>query len=413
MSSLIVILPPTPAAAATPCEVVISDEAARVMRHAEAPVALLPAAPGAEIVAVVPAHKLSWHRLKLPRGTLERGYFQEKSAPRLRSVLEGLLEDRVLDEPAQLHFALEPQARAESPVWVAACDRAWLHAWLTLLEQAGRPVTRIVPELAPPAADAPAATLHVTGTPDHPQLLHSGPGGVALLPLTAATAALLAGPDAGGAASVVAEPGVAALAEQHLQRPVTLQTRPQRAMAAAQSPWDLAQFDLLRTRRTRARKRLSTLAATLLHAPQWRAARWAALLLAAVNLAGLLGLAWKEQSAQAAKRSAIRDILTATFPDVRVIVDAPRQMDRALADLQRQSGSASHADLETMLAQFQGAAANAPGPSAIEFIAGELQLKGLDPAAASLANVSARLQARGYNARWSDNTLIIRQEATP
>ena len=45
---------------------------------------------------------------------------------RLRSILEGLLEDRLLDDPAQLHFALQPGARAGSPVWVAVCDRSWL-----------------------------------------------------------------------------------------------------------------------------------------------------------------------------------------------------------------------------------------------------------------------------------------------
>ncbi len=415
MSTLIVILPPAPPSTAATCEVVLTDEERRVLRHSEAPLAVLPPANGAEIVAVVPVQKLSWHRLKLPKGTLQRGPFQERNAPRLRSVLDGLLEDRVLDEPGALHYALEPQASADAPVWVAVCERAWLQAWLGALEQAGRPVSRIVPELAPPgdAATAPAS-IHVTGSPDSPQLLLSGAEGVTLLPLTAATAALAGGPPGEGAPGpVLAEPAVAALAEQHFQRAVTLQTRPQRAAAAAQSAWDLAQFDLQRTRGTRLRKRLSGLSATLLHAPQWRPARLALVLLLAVNLTGVLALAWKEQAAQAAKRAAILEILTRTFPDVRVVIDAPRQMARAVADLQRQSGASSTADLETLLAHYSAAAPGAPVASAIDFADGKLQLKGLDPEAAPLAQVVSRLRAQGYRARWQENTLVITPEANP
>lgn len=415
MSTLIVILPTPLPSAATLCEVVITDAQRTVLRHTEAPLSVLPAVPGAEIVAVVPVQRLSWHRIRLPKGTLQRGPFQERNAPRLRSVLDGLLEDRVLDEPAQLHYALEPQATSDAPVWVAVCERAWLQAWLAALEQAGRPVTRIVPELAPPPDDAPAAiTLQVTGSPEQAHLLHSGPEGVTLLPLTAATVALLAGQDPGETAPpLLAEPGVAAVAEQYFQRPATLQTRPQRAAAAAQSAWDLAQFDLQRTRGTRLRKRLSGLSTTLLRAPQWRAARWAVVVFVAVHLAGVLALAWTERSAQAAKRAAIRGILTETFPDVRVVIDAPQQMARALADLQRRSGTASSADLETMLAHYQAAAPNAAVAAGIEFAGGELQLKGLDPAAAALADVVSRLRARGYGARWQDTTLVIRPETRP
>jgi general secretion pathway protein L len=71
-------------------------------------------------------------------------------------------------------------------------------------------------------------------------------------------------------------------------------------------------------------------------------------------------------------------VLVTTFPEVRVVVDAPLQMARALADLQRQSGTAASADLETLLVQYQAATPNTPAPAAIEFIAGELQIKALD-----------------------------------
>ena len=121
------------------------------------------------------------------------------------------------------------------------------------LEQAGRPVARIVPEMAPPAANAALApVLLVTGTPDHAQLVCCSGLGVTVLPLTSASVALLTQAHLGDSPlPVVAEPAVAEVAEQHFNGRVSLQTGPQRAVAAAQSGWDLAQFDLLRTRGTR------------------------------------------------------------------------------------------------------------------------------------------------------------------
>jgi len=413
MSSLIITLPPSAPTAATVCSTVWTEDGQTVKRQLDAPLALLPDTPGAEVVAVVPVSQLSWHRLEFPKGTLERNFFQEGNTARLRSVLEGLLEERILDEPAQLHFAIEPQARAGTPAWVAACDRAWLNAWLAALEQAGRPVSRIVPELEPRAADGPDATvLHVLGTPDQAHLVFNNAHGVTALPLGHSSLALVA--QARGDAlppPVVAEPAVAELAEQHFQGRVSLQTGAQRALAAAQSAWDLAQFDLLRTRGTRTRKRLATLSSTLLRAPQWQPARWALVALAVVNLAGLQLWAWKEQSALAAKRVALRSILTTTFPEVRVVVDAPLQMARSLADLQRQSGAASSADLETMLGLFQAAAPEIPPPAAIEFVASELRLKLLEPAAA--AGAGTRLQAQGYSAALDGDRVVLKQERRP
>ena len=84
-----------------------------------------------------------------------------------------------------------------------------------------------------------------------------------------------------------------------------------------------------------------------------------------------------------------------------------------MADLQRQSGAASNADLETILGQFQAASPGIPGPAAIDFIAGEVFLKGLDPALPALAEASPRLQAQGYATRWEGNNLAIQPERRP
>ena len=415
MTTLIVTLPEPLPAPSVACAYATTGDGTSVARHGEAALSLLTAPAGAELVVVVPIQQLSWHRLELPRGTLQRTLFTDADAPRLRAVLDGLLEDRVLDDPALLHFALMPHAKEGAPVWVCSCNRAWLHAWVGALEQAGLPVARIVPEMAPPPAHDPNAIgLWLTGAPDAARLVTSGPHGVIQLPLSGT----LADPVLPQAAlqimeSVTTDPAVAELAEHLFSGRVDLQTPAQRAVRAAQTEWDLAQFDLLRNRRTRVTKYLSTLGHTLAQAPQWRAARWGVLALVVVQLLGLQAWAWKEQAAQAAQRATIRAILTDTFPDVRVVVDAPAQMQRALADLQRQSGAASSADLETILGQFQAAAPGAPAPAAIDFIAGSVLLKGLDPNAPVLADASPRLQAQGYLARWEGNNLAIQPEGRP
>ena len=104
MSSLIVLLPTVPDNASSEFNYVLTDDGQTVRSHGSAPAALLPARGDTEVVAVVPVERLSWHRVDLPKGT-------SSGSPRLRAVLEGLLEDRLLDEPETLHFALQPQAR--------------------------------------------------------------------------------------------------------------------------------------------------------------------------------------------------------------------------------------------------------------------------------------------------------------
>ena len=140
MSTLIVFLSPPGAPPAADYRYALTLDGHAVTDHGSVPLALLPhtGRTGGDVVAVVPARALSWHRVTLPKGT-------GANSPRLRAVLEGLLEERLLDDPAALHFALEPGHRPGQPVWVAACNRAWLQASVLALESANRPVARIVP----------------------------------------------------------------------------------------------------------------------------------------------------------------------------------------------------------------------------------------------------------------------------
>lgn len=408
MSTLIICLPPAAHTAATAYDYALTPDGRTLTGHATVPSALLPAAErGGEVLAVLPASQMSWHSIELPKGI-------GAGSPRLRAILENLLEDRLLDEPGQMHLALAPGAVSGTPVWVAACDREWLRGHLQALEASGRPVTRIVPEFAP---EAGALQLHIVGEADLPFMVVTGQAvsGVMFLPLGSAGLALVqqvpSDPDAADEELLImAEPAVAGLAEHLLQRKVSLLTRQQRWLDASRSPWDLAQFDFTNTSRTRTVKRLSSVGREILQAPGWRPARWGAAVLVLANLAGLNAWAWKEQSALQMRRKAIETTLTQTFPQVRVVVDAPLQMEREVAALRQATGAASGRDLEAILAALGSATSADKTASAIEFSAGEARIKGLQLSTQDAGDLSVRLRGKGYVVRLEGDTAVIRQD---
>ncbi|MDD5031393.1 MAG: type II secretion system protein GspL [Rhodoferax sp.] len=422
---LIITLPLQPADPSALLDCVQSPHGSTLGSYVRTALALLPASDKqTEVVALVPLAALSWHQVQLPVGSLQRSMRADRTT-RLRTILDGLLEDQLLDEPAAMHLALQPQAQAGSPVWVAACDKAWLGAALAALAQAGYQVTRIVPESSPQAlADA----IEVTGeaeqawvagllrSPDaasQTPAAASAPEGMAgthvLSCQLSATAVGLLDPDT----PVLAEPAVAALAEQLLARPVTLQQRGQRLLQAAQSPWNLAQFDFTNAQRDPRAAALKQGLQRFAKAPQWRAARWALGVLLLGNLVGLNAWALRGQSNLSAQRQAVRAVLTDTFPKIPVVVDAPLQMAREVAALQRASGSAAGTNMESILASFSALAPAGYALTAIDYVAPELRLSGPAIAAADQQRLTQGLQAVGLSASAQGNQWLIRPQVAP
>lgn len=211
--------------------------------HGNSAASLLPV--DADVVLVLPPHAVSWHRIHLPK----------VPAAKLRAVLDGLLEERLLNDSPELHFALQPGARAGQSVWVAACHKAWLRSWLQVLDEAGHPVARIVPAFWPlsSGADESAGTVAVLHWAHlqvgQPWLASASALGVCCIPLTAAgphIAAMLPATDGEGAPAArwMAEPATAAQAEQQLDQRFELMPQPDWLLRCAQTAWNLAQFDL-------------------------------------------------------------------------------------------------------------------------------------------------------------------------
>ena len=415
MSILIVRLPLPAGEANPPAEVAfaLSSDGHAVERQGNSAAALLPMPrrPG-EIVALVPAQALSWQLVNLPRGV------KSGQAARLRAVLDGMLEERVLDDTQALHFALSPQARGGEAAWVAVCDRAWLRASVQALEAAGRPVARIVPEFAPDDSTEPQRVLHAIGTAEAGWLAATGEragSAVTLLPLGAPAWALL-GDDAaqsGEPPLLLAEPAVAALAESLAGRPAALQTPAERWLAAARGPWDLAQFDLANSGRSRAARRAGSWAGALWQAPQWRAARWGLALLLLANLVGLNALAWREGRDLKQREAGVRSLLTQTFPSVQVVVDAPVQMEREIALLRQAAGNVSGSSLESLLASAGAALPAGHAATTIDFARGELKLGGLQLQPAESARLAENLRARKLVAEQQGDALTLRPEQSP
>lgn len=373
---------------------------------------LTPLTLGTDTVAVVPAHALSWHRVQLPASTLR--------TPRLRAVLEGALEDLLLDEPAQLHFALQPSPTTDAPVWVAVCDKAWLRAALAALEASGIPVRRVVPEWAPMLADTPdPKRLWVIGQESTARLMWADTQGVHQLPVRLGQPL----PDwlpwlSASTTQVFAEPAVAQLAEHLFNRPAQVLTPHERMQVTAGAQWDLAQFDL--ARRNPWLNRAASAFAAMAGAPQWRPARWAVLGIVLAQLVGLNVFAWRAQGVLDAQRADIGSVFANTFPKVSVVVNPVLQMQREVAALTQNAGSASPRDLESLLAgygavvdSFTTAAPAQAAQVAIEFVAGELRITGNVPDAQQLDAANAVLQTQGFAAKLDGNALVITPRSAP
>ena len=389
-------------------------------------VAALPAA--SDIVVLVPPTRLAWHRVRLPKGSGigARGGHAEK---RLLQLLAGVLEDRLLQDPALLHFAVHrmgtdgPRTDGDE-AWVAVVQRDWLQGWVDLLTQAGRAPQRILAQWAP-ALDESQSHLHISQIEQSPMCLARSTTGCVALPLTRDTLAalpqLMRWPDTW---TCSVSPALAAQAEALLGNAADGQPRRAAIVGEAQvwaqiaeEPWDLAQFELANQGSARLWRRVAGAANALATHQRWRAARWGLAAALAVQLIGLNAWAWHQQRALQAKRDAIAATVTQTFPAIRVVVDPVVQMERETARLLRASGQAQSSDLEPMLGAlglaWQQALPQLPiaihGPRTIEYAGGEMRLRGLQAAPSQAQALQQGLAPVGLRSRvegevWTLNT---------
>ena len=387
MRTLLLQLPTTPPGPnAVYGQAWVDASAASRLQPGFAPLALLPAVDRRTSVAViVPAAALSWHRISLPSGL-------KGNSARLQAALQGLLEDRLLQDAAQVHMALPAQWKAGEPTWVAVCDKAWLLQHLQALDDAQLPVQRLVPEFSPPAQ---GQTWHAVGQPEGGWLWHcSVDAGVSGWPVASASQLPPTWLDN---TPVLAEPGLASWAQARCPDQVQLVQSASHWPAALDSGWDLAQFELATRLRQRQWVRWRQRLDVLWQHPQWRPARWGLLAAALAQLLGLNAWAWMARHQWDAQQDAWTRMLQDSFPKVTVVLDAPVQMARELARLRQGSGQLTPADLESQLKALGTALpAGIASPSALNYQDGVLQWPALTLGAAQKAAFEQSLAQQGF-----------------
>ena len=405
---LIISLPHNPKDAQSGFAHVHSD-GHQVQRNAVGAASLLSTYAG-EVVAVVPHTRLSWLSVQFPPGS---------HGARLGPVLEGLLEDRVLDDVADLHCVVDPSSadipRTGGLALVAACSKSWLREVLAPLQASGLVVQRLVPELSPRAQPL----LCVMGTPELSQSVLCHSQGVTLLPLNVAqwkafpaftayaTLSAAQGP-------LVAEPAMVERVEQFLQRRPVMQNAAQRAVVAAQSDWDLAQGEWAQGTSQRFLRLAQHVWQTLFHAPAWRSVRIGLATLLTLHVVGLNAMAWREQRALDLHKAQLNQILTATFPSVRLVIDAPLQMQREVDTLQRGAGRVTSTDFEPMLAATASALPEGLVPTQWHFANQVLRAQGLPLDEAQANSARTVLKTKHLQLRQEGNDVwVIQPEAAP
>ena len=405
---LIISLPHHPKDAASGYAHVHSD-GHQVVRNAVGAASLLSAYAG-EVVALIPHSRVSWLSVQFPPGS---------HGARLSAVLAGLLEDRVLDDVADLHCVVDPASanipRTGGVAMVAICSKTWLREVLTPLQASGLVVQRLVPEFSPSAQPL----LCVMGSQEQSQSVLCHSQGVTLLPPNVAQWKAFPAYTAyttlpAAQAPLVAEPAMVERVEQLLQRRPVMQNAAQRAVVAAQSDWDLAQGEWAQGSSQRFLRLAQHAWQTLLHAPAWRSVRIGLAALLVVQVIGLNAMAWREQRALDEQKSQLSQILTSAFPSVRLVIDAPLQMQREVDTLQKNAGRVTSTDFEPMLAAAASALPEGVLPTQWHFANQVLRAQGLQLSEAQANAAQIALKTKHLQFRQEGNDVwLIQPEATP
>ena len=375
---------------------VYSHDGRSVAQQGSAAPALLPRAD--HLVLVLADVDVSWHRVDVP-----------KAPPaRLRAALLGVMEEALLEDDEDLHFALAPDAVAGQPGWVAITHRPRLLAALAALEGTGLSVERVTTASLP----GPAARGHfyteggqAEGTP---WLALSHAQGAVCLRLAGGLARQLQ-PAESDSVRWTATPGADAAAERWLGMPVPLLTDAERLLEAMQGSLNLRQFDLaarhrgMRALREGGKRFLST---------EWRPVRAGLAALLVLHLVGLNAYAWQQQQAIVAKREATVALLKSAHPGVRAVLDAPLQMVRETERLRAAAGRPGDSDLEAMLGAAASAWPDGLGPAQmLRFESGRLTLAAAGWGAPQVTQFKDRLRGVGYEAELAEGRMTVRRAA--
>lgn len=346
--------------AATRFAWMLLDARGEVLRTDTTPASDMPRAEEAELV--LPASRVLFARLKLPR----------VSAGTIRELLPFAVEDRLLADPAQIH-AVAGATDARGETLVAVVDREWLGAVAARLRAAGQRPVHAWCESALATADGPGWHL-VLGRAQGLLVDAEGTAGTFDRPSPEAfpLALRIALDEAAARGTRPASIRVHALGGAPL--PDLGRWSAEAGVALEQgADWEALSrgtpgagaIDLLTDELAPRRAGLSRLRIP-------RAAVILAAAIALLQLAFTAAQAWSLQRERAALEARQEAIFRGAFPEARVVVDPPLQMERNLAQLRRTHGLASDDDFLAKLTQ--AARASEAPVQAIDYRDGRLDV---------------------------------------
>lgn len=338
--------------------------------------------PGAdELELIVPAGVVSFSRVKLPAGKGEK----------LRRLLPYAVEDRMAGEPDALHVALGPTLDGETAV--AMVDRTWVARVLQLFANAGLKPRRMLPE-----------TLLVGRLPGRWSVVWTEPEGFVRAgdcigqmldggtPPLALRLMLEEARQAGRAPARIDVQGDAEGLDQWSQTlglPVVSATGwDWRTADASAMPIDLMQGEF---------SPRSSLPEFL---PRLRPALVLLGLIALLQFGGSVADWWRLKSEKQRIVKKMEQDFRQIFPEEKVLVDVPLQMERKLDGLRRNAGSMTENDFIPALARLAPllAASGQNRVERIDFERGALKVAMLASASGYADELRGRLQGAGLKA---------------
>jgi general secretion pathway protein L len=133
-----------------------------------------------------------------------------------------------------------------------------------------------------------------------------------------------------------------------------------------------------------------------------------------LQVVGLNAKAWREQRALDEQKSQLSQILTSAFPSVRLVIDAPLQMQREVDTLQKNAGRVTSTDFEPMLAAAASALPEGVLPTQWHFANQVLRAQGLQLSETQANAAQIALKTKHLQFRQEGNDVwLIQPEATP
>lgn len=345
---------------------------------------------------VVPIEMLSWHQVRLPKG--------KRRGLKLRSILEGILEDRLLDDPKLLQFAVEPKIKNDHLTWVAVCEKSSLNYLLKEDISVRKSIVRLVPEFSPAVNSTPKIWL--VGTEKSSKIVVINTDWVYQLPISLVDSALITSIKRNNpGVQIFSEPHLVDFARDNFELDPILVTAEERRNLASDT--ERCPFQFEPTQSTGYLNLIESIYRYVVLRPECRLLHYSAAFFLIAHLVVLQVYSLRIKNELASIKIEMNRILTDSFPETRIIIDPAFQMQRAVNALNERSGVVQHRDFERILEIIGTLVPKNFSPATLKFSGDSLRVGFISADTAVTQRLVEGLQSRGYRTRLDNDSIVI------